>query len=98
MTDGWTALGDSTRRAIFECLAERPRAVVELAHVVPVSWPAISQHLKVLHTAGLVGFREEGTRNVYHLRPEGLEPLRRWLDEFWQDALDSFAAFVESQD
>lgn len=92
------ALGDSTRREILEALRRKPASVGQLASVLPVSRPAVSQHLKVLHTAGLVGFREEGTRNVYHLRPEGLEPLRRWLDEFWQDALDSFAAFVESQD
>jgi hypothetical protein len=62
-----------------------------------VSRPAVSQHLKVLHEAGLVGYTTAGTRNGYHLEPAGLEPLRAWLDGFWQDALDSFAAYVDSQ-
>ena len=88
--DGWMALGDPTRRAIFERLAERPRAVGELARDLPVSRPAVSQHLKVLKDAGLVGDRSEGARRVYYIDPEGLGELRRWLDEFWTDALESF--------
>lgn len=91
------ALGDATRRDILEELRRRPCSVGALADMLPVSRPAVSQHLKVLHEAGLVGHRREGTRNVYHLDPAGLEPLRAWLDGFWQDALGSFAAYVEAQ-
>ncbi len=91
------ALGDSTRREILEQLRRRPSSVGALAAALPVSRPAVSQHLKVLSEAGLVAHRPEGTRNVYHLDPQGLEPLRTWLDGFWQDALDSFAAYVRQQ-
>lgn len=91
------ALGDATRRGILEQLRREPRSVSALASALPVSRPAVSQHLKVLHEAGLVGYTTEGTRNVYHLEPAGLEPLRAWLDDFWQDALDSFAAYVDRQ-
>ncbi len=91
------ALGDATRRGILEQLRRSPRSVSALAEALPVSRPAVSQHLKVLHEAGLVGWTTAGTRNVYHLDPSGLEPLRAWLDAFWQDALDSFAAYVERQ-
>ena len=89
------ALGDPTRREIFERLSERPRAVGELARLLPVSRPAVSQHLSVLKEAGLVAERAEGTRRIYRIDPEGLGPLRAWLDRFWDDALLRFAAEVE---
>ncbi|MGH8895093.1 MAG: ArsR/SmtB family transcription factor [Actinomycetes bacterium] len=92
--DVCVALGDGTRREILEELRRRPCSVGALAEMLPVTRPAVSQHLKVLQEAGLVGHRSEGTRNVYHLDPSGLEPLRSWLDAFWQDALDSFAEHV----
>ena len=93
--DVWTALGDPTRRAIFERLVERPRAVGELAGEFPVSRPAVSQHLKVLKTAGLVMDRPEGTRRIYQLRPDGLGALRADLDRFWTQALLAYRAVVE---
>src|SRR5918994_3362393 len=85
--DGWTALGDPTRRAIFERLADHPRAVGELAGELPVSRPAVSQHLKVLKDAGLVLDRRAGNRRIYHLDPGGVGALRAQLDEFWGKAL-----------
>ncbi len=91
------ALGDPTRRAIFEHLAERPAAVVELAAVVPVSRPAVSQHLRVLKDAGLVRASAEGTRRVYRVDPEGLRGLRDYLDRFWNTALTSFKRRVEQE-
>jgi DNA-binding transcriptional ArsR family regulator len=91
------ALGDATRRDILERLRHRPSSVGVLARDLPVSRPAVSQHLKVLHEAGLVGYTAAGTRNVYHLDPQGTEPLRAWLEAFWQDALDGFASFVEGE-
>lgn len=91
------ALGDATRREILEELRRRPCSVGALADALPVSRPAVSQHLKVLHGAGLVGYRAHGTKNVYHLDPQGLEPLRAWLEGFWQDALDGFADFVQGE-
>jgi DNA-binding transcriptional ArsR family regulator len=93
--DGWTALGDPTRRTIFEQLAERPRAVVELAEDLPVSRPAVSQHLKVLKNAGLVVDRAAGTRRIYQLNPDGLAELRSQLDRFWTQALANFKQVVE---
>ncbi len=95
--DGWTALGDTTRRAIFERVAERPRAVGELAGELPVSRPAVSQHLKVLKDAGLVFDRPEGTRRIYHLRPDGLGALRADLDRFWNQSLATYKTVVEQQ-
>ena len=94
---GWTALGDPTRRAIFECLADRPRAVGELASELPVSRPAVSQHLKVLKDARLVTDRREGTRRIYQLDPDGLAALRGYLDHFWDQALAGFKTAVEQQ-
>ena len=88
--DGLSALGDPTRRAIFECLAERPRAVGELADVLPVSRPAVSQHLKVLKTARLVAEHAEGTRRIYRLNPEGVAAMRDQLDTFWNRALTGY--------
>ena len=93
--DGWTALGDPTRRAIFERLAEGPLAVVELARELPVSRPAISQHLKVLKGARLVIDRPAGTRRIYRVDPTGVERLRADLDRYWNTALASFKDIVE---
>jgi len=94
-TDGWTALGDPTRRAIFERLALRPRAVGELAGELPVSRPAVSQHLKVLKDAGLVMDRRDGNRRIYHADPDGVAALRAQLDRFWNQALATFKEVVE---
>jgi DNA-binding transcriptional ArsR family regulator len=84
------ALGEPTRRAIVETLRSGPRAVGDLARDLPVSRPAVSQHLRVLHEAGLVTYEAAGTRNVYRLRPQGARPLRDWLDEFWREPLERF--------
>jgi DNA-binding transcriptional ArsR family regulator len=93
--DGLTALGDPTRRAIFERLADRPRAVGELAHELPVSRPAVSQHLKVLKDAGLVTDTRAGNRRIYQLDPDGVAALRDYLDLFWNRSLAAFKAAVE---
>jgi DNA-binding transcriptional ArsR family regulator len=93
--DGWHALGDPTRRAIFERLAERPRAVGELADELPVSRPAVSQHLKVLKDAGLVVDRPAGNRRIYQLNPNGLGALRAQLEGFWNQALATYKEVVE---
>ena len=93
--DGWTALGDPTRRAIFERIVAQPRAVGELANELPVSRPAVSQHLKVLKEAGLVFDRPSGTRRIYPVNADGLAPLRADLDRFWAQALANFKAIVE---
>jgi DNA-binding transcriptional ArsR family regulator len=92
---GLGALGDPTRRAIFERLGERPSAVGDIAALLPVSRPAVSQHLKVLKDAGLVRDVREGTRRVYSLDPVGIAGLRDYLDRFWNTALHSFKARVE---
>jgi DNA-binding transcriptional ArsR family regulator len=92
------ALGDPTRRAIFELLAERPRPVGELARDLPVSRPAVSQHLKVLKDAGLVVDRPVGTRRIYQLDPDGIGALRAYLDRHWNQALTAFKAAVEQRD
>ena len=93
------ALADPTRRAIFESLAKQPRAVGALAIEHPVSRPAVSQHLKVLATAGLVEARSVGTQRIYSVKPGGLEALRQWVESTWDQALDHFeaAARKESQ-
>jgi DNA-binding transcriptional ArsR family regulator len=93
--DGWTALGDPTRRAIFERLAERPYAVGELAGDLPISRPAVSQHLKVLKEAGLVTDLANGTRRIYRVDPDGLAALRAQLDRFWTQALANYKQLVE---
>lgn len=90
------ALGDGTRRAIFERIASGPAAVVDIARELPVSRPAVSQHLKVLKDVGLVTDRAEGTRRVYQLDHEGLGALRSYFDRFWSDALDSFRIAAEA--
>ena len=95
--DGWTALGDPTRRAIFERVADHPRAVGELASELPVSRPAVSQHLKVLKEAGLVLDRPVGNRRIYQLDPAGLEGLRAQLDRFWNKALANYKAVAEER-
>ena len=92
--DGLTALGDPTRRAIFDCLAERPRAVGELAAGLPVSRSAVSQHLKVLKDAGLVSEQAAGTRRIYRLNPAAVAALRDQLDTFWRRALEGYADAV----
>jgi DNA-binding transcriptional ArsR family regulator len=94
-TDPWTALGDPTRRAIFERIADRPRAVVEIARELPVSRPAVSQHLKVLKDAGLVMAHAAGTRRIYCLNPTGVGALRADLDRFWSGALAAYKQLVE---
>lgn len=93
--DGWTALADPTRRSIFELVVARPRAVGEIAVHVPVSRPAVSQHLKLLKTARLVLDHAEGTRRIYRVNPEGLAELRAQLDRFWGEALAHFKQLVE---
>jgi DNA-binding transcriptional ArsR family regulator len=89
------ALGDPTRLAIFERLADRPHAVGELARELPVSRPAVSQHLRVLKDAGLVLDRAAGTRRIYQVDPEGIEALRAYLDGFWNRSLAAFKAVAE---
>ena len=95
--DGWTALGDSTRRAIFERLVDGPCAVGELASEFPVSRPAVSQHLKVLKDARLVVDRAAGNRRIYAVDPTGLGALRADLDRFWGQALANYKRVVEQQ-
>jgi DNA-binding transcriptional ArsR family regulator len=94
----FAALADPTRRAVFERLARGPRPVGELARGLPVSRPAVSQHLKVLKEAGLVTDRAEGARRVYQIDPKGLGQIRARLDQFWDVALDAFVAEVERKD
>jgi DNA-binding transcriptional ArsR family regulator len=93
--NGVTALGDPTRRAIFERLAQGPTAVGEIARDLPVSRPAVSQHLKVLKDAGLVTDRPHGTRRLYQLDPQGVGALRAYFDQFWTHALAAFKATAE---
>ncbi|HMD59243.1 MAG TPA: metalloregulator ArsR/SmtB family transcription factor [Steroidobacteraceae bacterium] len=83
-------LGDPTRRRVFERLRAGPQSVAVLAKGLPVSRPAVSQHLKALKEAGLVSDRSDGARRVYYIDPDGLGPLRRWIDQFWDDALAAF--------
>jgi DNA-binding transcriptional ArsR family regulator len=89
------ALSDPTRRKVFERLRNGGHAVSEIARGLPVSRPAVSQHLKVLKEAGLVREERNGTRRIYQIDPKGLGQLRRWLDQFWDTALDAFRAEVE---
>ena len=91
------ALGDPTRRTILERLADRPRSVGEVARGLPVSRPAVSQHLRVLREAGLVTERRDGTRRVYRVDPEGLADLRAYFDSFWGRALADFKATAEGE-
>ena len=96
--EAMNALGDPTRRRIFERLSTGPQAVGELAQGLPVSRPAVSQHLRVLKSAGLVTERPEGTRRVYRVDPDGVVALRAYFDEFWDTALASFQAEAEAQE
>jgi len=95
--NGFAALGDPTRRTIFERIAEQPSAVGDLARGLPVSRPAVSQHLRVLKEAGLVVEVAAGTRRIYRLDPRGIGAMRDWLDAHWSTALDAFKAFADSQ-
>lgn len=97
VSDAFEALGDPTRRRIFERLAEGPRSVGALAADLPVSRPAVSQHLRALKDAGLVTDQADGTKRIYRIDPQGLGVLRGWLDRFWVDQLDAFKAEVEKQ-
>jgi DNA-binding transcriptional ArsR family regulator len=92
------ALADPTRRAVFESLRNGPAAVGAIAAGLPVSRPAVSQHLKALKQAGLVADRAEGARRVYYIDPDGFGELRRWIDRFWTDALEAFKHEVERPD
>jgi len=92
-----TALGDPTRQAILDLLLEGPQPVGELAARLPVSRPAVSQHLKVLKEVGLVVDRQDGTRRVYRVDPAGLAPVRAYLDRFWKKAMVAFAQYAEDQ-
>jgi DNA-binding transcriptional ArsR family regulator len=94
-TDGWTALGDATRREIFRRLVDRPQAVGELARDLPVTRPAVSQHLKVLKDARLVIDQPNGNRRIYRVDPEGLAGLRADLERFWTQALANYKQIVE---
>jgi DNA-binding transcriptional ArsR family regulator len=89
------ALADPTRREVFERIASRPRAVGELADELPVSRPAVSQHLKMLTEAGLVSARADGTRRIYELDPQGLAGLRDYLDGFWNRSLAAFTRVAD---
>ncbi len=93
----FTALADPTRRAVFERVGQGPAAVTDIAAGLPVSRPAVSQHLKVLKEAGLVTDISEGTRRIYRLDPRGLGALREWLDRFWGDQLAAFKDFADAQ-
>lgn len=91
----FSALADPTRRAVLDLLRQGPRCVGEIAECLPVSQPAVSQHLAVLLEAGLVAVRRDGRRRVYRVRPEGLEEIRAWVESFWTDALESFRASID---
>src|ERR1700722_16975244 len=90
-----TALGDPTRRTIFELIAERPRSVAEITRQVPVSQSAVSQHLKVLRDSRLVRAEPKGASNVYYIDPHGLGQMRAWLDRFWSKTLAAYKVVVE---
>jgi len=91
------ALGDPSRRQILDLLRQGPLPVGELAAGLPISRPAVSQHLRVLEECGLVAHESVGTRNLYRVAPEGLVALRQWLDDFWGSALDSFAEYARRE-
>jgi DNA-binding transcriptional ArsR family regulator len=93
--NGWSALADPTRRSIFERIAGRPQAVGEIASQLPVSRPAVSQHLKVLKDAGLVVDRREGAKRIYSVNRDGVGAMRAYLDQFWNQALAAFKAAAE---
>ena len=93
---GLGLLGDPTRRAIFELLARRPSSVGELAKQLPISRPAVSQHLRLLKDGGLVVSQAEGTRRVYRINPQGVTALRAWLDRIWEEAFTAFQKAAEA--
>jgi DNA-binding transcriptional ArsR family regulator len=88
------ALADSTRRAVFERVARSPAAVGEIAAGLPVSRPAVSQHLKILKDAGLVAETAQGTRRIYRIDPRGIGAMREWLDQYWGTALSNFESYA----
>jgi DNA-binding transcriptional ArsR family regulator len=92
-----TALADPTRRSFFERLRHGPRAVGQLAAGLPVSRPAVSQHLRVLKEAGLVTERRDGTRRLYRIEPAGLQELREYFERFWDEALEAFKEAAERE-
>ena len=94
----FSALADPTRRQLFEKIAEQPQSVGALARQLPVSRPAVSQHLKALKEAGLVTDEARGTSRIYRIDPNGPGPLRRWLDEQWSRSLDNFKALAEQEE
>ena len=94
----FAALADPTRRTLFERIADRPRSVGALADDLPVSRPAVSQHLKVLKDAGLVVDEARGAARIYRIDPDGLGPVRRWLDQQWERSLDNFKRLAEQED
>ena len=94
----FAALADPTRRAIFERLADEPQSVGSLAAQLPVSRPAVSQHLKALKEAGLVADQAQGTSRIYRIDPNGLGPIRRWLDQQWERSLTNFKRIAEQED
>ncbi len=91
-----TVLGDDTRRSILRLLRDGPRPVGELVDALPVSQPAVSQHLKVLREAGIVEVEKDGRRRIYRVRPEGLEPLRAYVESFWSGAMEAFRSSFDS--
>jgi DNA-binding transcriptional ArsR family regulator len=95
--DGFAALADPTRRAVLELLRQGPRPVGDIARDLPVSRPAVSQHLRVLKEAGLVTERRDGTRRLYRIDPDGLAAIRDYFDDFWNEALAAFQAAAESE-
>jgi DNA-binding transcriptional ArsR family regulator len=94
----FAALADPTRRIVFQRIAERPRSVGLLAAELPVSRPAVSQHLKVLKDAGLVTDDARGASRIYRVDPQGLGPMRRWLDEQWERSLQNFKRLAEQEE
>lgn len=94
----FAAIADPTRRRVLERLSARPMAVGEIAAGLPVSRPAVSQHLKVLKEAGLVSDRQDGQRRIYAIDPKGLGAMRAWLDQFWEGALEALKAEIERQE
>ena len=94
----FAALADPTRRSVFERIAEQPRSVGALAAELPVSRPAVSQHLRVLKDAGLVVDEARGTARIYRIDPDGLGPIRRWLDQQWDRSLQNFKRLAEQED
>lgn len=94
----FAALADPTRRSVFERVAERPQTVGALAAQLPVSRPAVSQHLKVLKDAGLVKDEPRGAARIYAIDPNGLGPMRRWLDQQWERSLENFKRIAEQEE